>query len=1114
MNNSVGCALLVIPGYTHTDKYRQKWENRSDPWRLVTGVRWVIPVLLGHVVNNGQRERAIIVLSFTPSAPGRQVESLQNVVSFLKEPNNYDPRQLNWRTIVISRIPDRNRISAFAVTLSPEIANHFVEWAYNNLVGTPPANFEPDPDGNLLSHLFKPPKDLLKMLAQEGIVPEDEADIVDDTPSGEEDEWSDSDDDWDDTAEDDTWEHSRQYESERESLPERREDLEQDWETEESSFATPSSTLPPDYDLTEPETQEEDERQKPQPPGAVKNEALESLLRYYRPNPMTQRIYQPRTESPKENLWDELEFLKRYQFTPLMIAIEMGIGLLSLLFPPASLAMLVLIGGRGGLRLIIGGLILSLLLILAQAGIIPLKQFYWVYIIFVLLSFILYTSGIKMLYRRHNLRFELSRVSRSVKQIAKKVLPSPRGLSSGGDEMGVPGLSGGVSLGSISAPDDIKGAIPDLLFVLSLALFLYPPLIPVGVALILLCWHMERKLISLWNLGALIVLLFRYIDWGNKEIIWSIIASLITYITVRSEHDITKEFVQQWPNEIRQFASLLVRRPIAALKIIWNGKDALPPQPLEVKQPSNDAIAHRFIASIPEKDRAHLLGYLSPRQKEAWVKLAYREGLIAPFSLVAQSNQSFYYLMYKPQIVEFEGDEPLHPEVRQAMQTDIKVMLTQYGGGASDSGGVMIPSVCRISPEDNPQCIHKPYRRAVVAKDGVLIPIGTSYMIYPSSDNHQHYASSIFFSPSVSGHAIIAAASGSGKSVLVRGIAVGAAEASTVFPIRVLYAEGKTESSSSHRHTPFIAPIGFLKDSKDVLSYLSAIRAIMLMRQKVREALSRHLKKDWNIADLFQERYGGLPYLICILDEFWAARMTTKGQSISAEVNKGGKPTTVRTQAEKVFVQAMDTILTQARSQGIGLIVTTQSTKAEIITPGIRSNTSPFLGGLNNMQPQLVSNLVPSSDLATMRALGSRLLGRPDYPGLKYSFFSPTPQGAPIYWLRHDGSYVRNGDTSYSGTPPTWDVFLPYYYAQFETIEETRLKQIDTERLLADLREASQDPDIREILGPEPKCGWLRAIGWEYFATFDDVLAFGRASLQAMIAASIVSFDDEEEEEQ
>ncbi len=1112
-NNTVGCALLVIPGYKHTDKYRERWEGRSDEWRLVTGTRWIIPVLLGHVVTNGQRERAIIALSFTPNNPNRQTESLQNIINFLKEPDKYDPRRLRWRTLVISRIPDAKRISAFTVTLSPDFARRFVEWAYNHLVGTPPTNFEPDPEGNLLSHLFKPPRELLKMLAQEGIVPEDSADVTDDTPPDEEDDWPDSGEDWDNMAEDDEWEYSPQHASKGDMLPE--EAPEQDWETEEPRFAAPSSTLPPSPGLVEPETQEESETPKPQQPDTPRNEDLELLLRNYRPNPMVQQMYQPRAELPKEDLWGEFEFLRRYKFTLFMVAIEAGIGLLSLLFPPISLAMLVLIGGRGGLRMIIGGLILSLLLPAARMGIVPLKQFYWVYIIFVLVSLILYTSGIKMLYRRYNLNFELSRVSRSVKQVVKRILPSPKVASPEGEVVGVPGLSGGASLGSINAFGDIKGAIPDLLFVLSLVLFLYPPLIPVGVALVLLCWHLERRLISLWNLGSLIVLLFRYVDWGNREILWSIIAGLITYITVRSDHDITKQVVQQWPEEIRQFFSLFVRYPIAALKIVWSGKGALPPQPLKAKQPRNDAIAHQTLASLPVVDRARLLGYLSPRQKDAWAELARQERLIAPISLVAQQSHSFYYLVYGLRTVEFDGDEPLSPEIRQAMQTDARVMLTRLTGEVPDSGGFAIPSVCRISPDDNAHCIHNPYRRAVVAKDGVLIPVGTSYVIYLSSDSHQHYASSLFFSPSVSGHAIIAAASGSGKSVLVRGIAVGAAEASTVFPIRVLYAEGKTESSSAHRYTPFIAPIGFLKDSKDVLSYLSAIRAIMLTRQKVREALSRHLKKDWNIADLFQERYGGLPYLICILDEFWAARMATKGQTVSAEVNKGGKTTTVRVQAEKVFVQAMDTILTQARSQGIGLIVTTQSTKAEIITPGIRSNASPLLGGLSNMQPQLVSNLVPNPDLVAMRALASRLSGRPEtYLGLRYSFFAATPQGVPIYWVRHDGSYVRNGDTSYSGTPPTWDVFLPYYHTRFATIDDAQLKQIDTERFLADLREALRDPNIQEMMGPEPKCGWLRAIGWEPFASFDDVLAFGRASLQTMIATSIVSFDDEEEEQE
>ncbi len=172
----------------------------------------------------------------------------------------------------------------------------------------------------------------------------------------------------------------------------------------------------------------------------------------------------------------------------------MLIGGLSWLFPSASLLMLVVVGGRAGLRFLLSAMMMSSIYILVRYAGVSLRTGYPAFIALFLFAIALWVAGMKKMYRRYGLKLDLAdlakKTGKSASSLAKTVSKKKDSIQ--------PMMPGMMAI-PMSQPssDGIVGALSDLLFILSPLLFVYYPIHAIGVGAVLFALHRERRITAL-----------------------------------------------------------------------------------------------------------------------------------------------------------------------------------------------------------------------------------------------------------------------------------------------------------------------------------------------------------------------------------------------------------------------------------------------------------------------------------------------------------------------------------------------------------------------------------------------------------------------------------------
>lgn len=1095
MNGTVvNCLLLTIPGYNHSEKYRKKWEGRDDDWRLVTEHRWTLPLLAGYVVRkDGTKEPAVIALTFTPKN-STKIVALQNVISFFQDPLNSPWR---FRTIVLSRIAglDTNpkAVDVVPLSLADKAAARFCEIARQRLVGPPPENFEVA--ANLLDYMFsQDPKELLRVI---GLIKDEEEEEEDEVYEDTEDDYyeHDEDDEWDteddsDNEEED-WGSGRDYAPSDERIDEDRGTYTRDsWEDEDETEAEERW----EEDTESEREWGEAEESAPPPPPPVSprpdaekadggaNSIADTIARLYRPDKGLLRQVYGIEDEEKEEESSVKKLISQIPPWPHIVACVL-ISLASYFVPQISLVYFLLIGGRAGLRIFLGTLFLQALYFLYNAGL-GIRQWY-VYALVGIIGLSLYYMGMQKLYARYSLRFELATSVKKVGSAIKQVYKKPQESA---------GMIGAVAIKETRS-ENWWGAIPDLLFLLLPFAFVYPPLHPIAVGIAGLLWHVERKKPAVWSLGIVahtIADLFVK-DIPTKTLVFLWFLRLISYINIRTAHDITPQSLRNWPTAIRDFFRLLIASPAGALKFLWSGKKVRVHKEVVFDVPEVDEKVAQLINDLPQNVLAGILSGLTPEQHKAWMTAAEKAGTVVPIiATPVPEAKKFYHAVYQLRVAPVVSGDPIHPEVGGRMMTGVAQALAQKKKIIIGSEGQLeLPRVCRVSIQENPECILKELPPPVIlGKTGAIVPVGTSYIYYTRGRKHYHYATGIIYDPDYSGHLLIVAPSGSGKSVLMRALMNGLAQAAEKVPIRLLYAEGKSElAGSGVRIEPFLTPFIYLSDGTKVLNWLVAVRAIMDTRQAFHAALGKYLGDSAPPKELLVRRYGhGFPMLVVIFDEYFAASMQVQElKTLSAE-DKDGKA--IKVSAPQFFISSLGRIVTLSRSMGIALTLSTQTGRAEAVYFGLRENCTMAAGKIAGISPQLVNVLLGGS-ANSMKQIAFQLTGNTNahLPGL-HAFGFSEPKGATIAWITHDGEWIVSGNAKlFPEEPPAWDVVLPYFYSTINPAKQ--LCPVNREAIEQDIAVLLD----RGLLSEQPVCGWMKALGIDPFESAEEFMEFGKSVL-------------------
>ncbi len=1090
---SVSCLLLMMSGYEHCERYRQKWENSNDPWRCNTGTRLMLPLLAGKVRHkNGDTEPAFIGLTFTARG-NTPIDSIQNVIHYLRNPQ---APQEHWRTIVISRIPDPKGCRLIPVDVDSGIADNLAQRMRAVLTAPPPPNFEVTE--SLLQYMFRASgyEDPTRMLAKMGIGADedDKIESIDDE----------ADDELPDEPPDETYEPYEETDNEAyDELPDETYEPYEEIDDEADDEYPDEDRLPPATPFAGDGVGPEDEVQPPEgpvtgkPPGEARGPEhtgrhpssvpRESLP--YQPSAIAQRLYLKRTDQPEG---DEFAWLKKGMPSPVTAAISILLGVLSLWIPQVSALLFLPIGKRAGLKMILGTVFVHSIYYIARHQV-PLRDFWLMYLVVAVAGLFLYYYGLYQLYKMYRLKFDLSSAVNNTARRLVRLVHRPQAA--------VPAF-GGMPSAAIAPAIDAGGSITDIGLVLSPFLFIHPLSFPLGTGVVLLCWQKERHSpLAAWNILSVAFVVADLVSEPRHKLLLSVIAAL-SYLTSKSEHDLTVQHIRQAPAALKQFFGWLVRSPGEAIRYLWTSR----PIRREFRFPSVsvDAVFRDLLNRIPEQGQVSILSHLSPAQFEAWMRQRAQLRISVPIHGKKLPQRKFYYVDYVPQVIGAsakegtEGDG-IHPEAARAMLTEFaQILATNMRIVPGRDGRISVPVVCRVSSAER-QCALSPIP-PIKKESGVILPIGTSYVFYTDDEQHRHYATGLVLDPDVSGHSLIVGASGSGKSVLVRAIVNAAIQAAKVFPLGIFFAEGKSEISALDEvRSPLLTPPVCLLNAQDILMWLSLCLNVLECRQTYHNALCQFLKTSDLPKNLFQRRYGGLPYCLIILDEFWNVLIAAGAVKTLRATDGSGRSFSVP--AANLFHLAINRLLILGRSYGMALMLTTQSSKAEIITPAIKANCVPIIGGIGRITPQLLYNLAPDNSRKEMQSVAFELTGKPSelLPG-PHCFFIPAPPGSAssVAWLDHQSNVIFGGDLRYPDSPPMWDVFYPFFYPSF--LKETvPLVNFDLEALSRDIKEMTQ----QGLLPHPPVCGWEKAMGFVPFADHQDWQRQGTSVLNHFLRATV-----------
>lgn len=1097
MNTVVSCTLLILPGYNHGEKYRKKYELTDDQWRYVTGSRLVLPLLAGYVrYPDGHEEPAFIGVSFTPRER-TVIESLEYALEFFRNPV-IEKGSRAPRTMLISRIAEPQKVKFFTVALAEEIALGFVKAMQQKLTAPPPGNFVVS--RSLLDVMFgDDPQEMLRAIGLES-----KDDEIEDDEEWEEGEWFG--DDW----ENEGWEEeSQEWKAEGEEEG-------QEWETEEPESEEGAGQI-------DEGALEEIEKPGPPPAPAVPSAAskveaggeersdewVREIASLYHPSAQVRAWYTIPDKREDEEADINYKNLVKFLPSPAHALLSTLVSIATILSPVFSLLMFIIVGGRAGLRMVLGALFLHGIYVLYQWKV---PRDWWIlYLLFGTLGLFFFFLGVLKLYKRYRLKLDLSGMAKNISRAAQAQLKS----SAAGR---VQAAAAAVPMATAPGPSvDIKGAVSDLLFFLSPALFVWPPLIPVGVAFVLALWHAERKLFPIWNIFGVAhlvsVFAFRSSDLRWEVVALLTLARLLAFQCSRSELDITFEQLRAAPKAVVGFLRLLSQRPIDALKYLWNGKGAIKEKVRFAAQPVPEPVAN-LLRRLPREAKAEILSYLSPEQLEAWKEVAGTAGTVLPVFARAEEGGRFYTETYRIEIARPIAGTGIHPEAENRMVSALSQALARELKVVMRDGKIEIPRLCQTSPQVNPQCLISAPPPVIIRgkeghPEGVVIPMGVSYIYYiDSSGRHRHYCTGVIFGGKWAGHMMIAAPSGSGKSVLLRAIMNGISVAAESYPIRILYAEAKQELAGfPERSDPFLSPLVFLNSGSVGIRWLAAVLSILDHRQAFANALANHLMMKVSPERLFISRYGGFPFVVVVLDEFWSLRTHCDTmKSLQCVTDSGQKLTVSATQA---FSSAISRILTTARSLGIAFVLTTQSTRHEVLLPSIRDNATGVLGKLDKGNEQLATNALGKGDLAAMREITFQATGSTQTSVTAlYGFAMSSPRGATVAWIR-DGQFIESGNaTLFPNQPPAWDLFCPFYYPDLRG--SSSVFSIDTERLRQDIIELARQGKIANH-SPEY---WMKAMGISPFEDVQELMDFGEQGLRQLLLASVAEIQQKSEDSQ
>lgn len=1114
---TASCLLLALPGYDHCPRYRKKWESRpDDQWRLVDEYRWVLPLLSGYVKGPDGEEPAIIALSFTPRGASRIV-SLQNAIQFFRDPFNAEWR---FRTLVVSRIRDVEKCESFPVTLMREAAQKVTERLQEVLSGPAPANFVVKE--NLLDYLFgADPRELLRAV---GLVTEQENsdDEVEEEGEFDDSEWRGEEFDdsgWEEAPREDEEEEgsgedtgwSGDQDSDEDAIPVS--SLADEYEQENRESTSPPS-LPRRYDeppapprdvYSPPPREEQGEEEGNAPPPLLSQQpgkggekpsgtpgVAHIVRRLYRPDPRTLRAYGISQEEEEEEVSSLQKLLDTLPPWP-HVVVAVAISVLSYFIPQASWGMFLLAGGRAGLRMLVGAALLQALFLIYRAGM--GIRYWWVYATVALLGIAFYFAGIKRLYTRDHLKFELATVSKKVANATWNAVKRKE-KTEGGMAAAMPGA---VTVKDVRN-DSLLGAIPDFLFLLSPLLFIYPPLHPAGVALFLLLWHLERKKAAPWLVGiivhTIVAMIGHPLPVKAEVVLW--LFRLISYINVRSNSDLTTEKVRAAPAAVREFLRMFTHSPLGALQFVWSGKKVKVQKTVEYEVERVDDKVSALISGLSERVIANILSCLTPEQCEGWIRASEIAGVPIPIIARPKETGKFYHISYIVSIPPITRGDDILPDYRQRIMADFAQALAMERKVMISNGLMELPRVCRVSPQENIECALSPLPEPIVIGDGtgVIVPIGTSYIYYSEGGKHKHYASGILYDPDRSGHLLIVAPSGAGKSVFMRSLMNNLAAAAKVFPLRILYAEGKSELGGTERVEPFLTPFIFLSTGSIALRWISALLSIMDYRQAFHAALGKYLKDQSPPKQLFRGRYGHvLPQVVVVLDEYYAVSLLAKQMEQISVTDQEGR--NLKVSAHQFFTSALALLVVLGRSMGVSMTFSTQSGRADAILPALRENCTMVAGNPGKIPAQILSNML-GSDLTSMKQIAFQLTGSSaaHLPGLFGWAFS-SPRGATVAWIRDDGTYILAGDArAFPEEQPQWDVLFPSFYPKIEPA--TQLFPVQREKIL-------QDVEMLASAGAMPKppsCGWLKALAIDPFDTAEEFLRLGEGNMLNYLLAS------------
>jgi len=1143
--SEINCVLLIIPpGYEHRPDYANNPRNLQDPMRVLTGERYFLPVAVGRIeVSEKNRKKgiqggpALIGLSFGPprsekKSPMGGFEAIHRLVTFARAPYDAErDKQIYWRTLRADAM-DATKIRGLVVVVVRDAAEILARWIQEHVTRGFPSNFIPTDD--LLPYLFSDnPGELLKRIGinisqgDEDAPPEEGG--LESGEGLEDDGWGEDDED----ELDDIWEEESE-EVEEGLEPEEAEEIEESLPSERTDRPSsppsqppsrfPSPGEPPPSDSTSPGgVPPSPAPSRDVPPGktgeSTVSEEVARLLQAMKSSFRQSSHYpRPKEEKPEPG---EFDFIKPYLPTPEAALVSIIIALLSLFIRPAAILTVVLYGGRSGLRILLGAFLLSLPYI---AIVLHLPAAYYVYVpiaLAVLAGFMMMNLGVRALYEKYKLKFELSSVSKralgKIKSMAKKTpVVAAGGGGANAEAMGATTVS----------MQEATGSLTDLTLLLSLLLFAIPPVYPAAAALFVASVNAERKkpVISFFNLLGMVAFAALVLGMDKMPpgwIIASLVAFSLSYISPNSPHDINRERIKNAPKVVRDWLSLFVKEPKQALLVLWSGKAkpkeeqvefVLPPLPPPVRRVISEDLVRNISGS----------GLLARQHVEALEKAVIgRPNLYpVPISFELVPKRTFYRLSLRPTIVQPRTGLPIASEAASEMLRMTMSRAITAGFTMGEGNILEAPAMCPILPTIPPSgCQLVPmHEEVVVNKDEVVVPVGRSFMYYlDESGEHVHYTSGILLSPRYAGHLTIGAASGSGKSVMVRAVVNGIADASRKYPIRVLYIEGKQESSSPERHGDYLlCPITWVHTGPQVISMLAAILAMLDYRQMVLVALSK-LHKTAMEAQSFAQRYGAFPLLVVILDEFWV--MSDEAKTVKTITISGQEQGDRKIPAGQFFVMAVNRFLTTARSLGGTMILTTQRTTREAITSSIKANSTFVIGA--GVPQQLISMCFEQSATQWLARLNKAMPQGQSLPP-RWCFVHGGGPGGRAAFIRPNGTYTFSSDSrEFPDEPPVIDVMLPRYTDSFKRVSEEEIAKFDQQALLADIDEAvkrglfvSEGDDVGTPPIP-PSVGWLTAMGMAPFPSLQAFYDFGKINLtnQAAKLETRISTDESGEEE-